>query len=106
MSQSQTIEYSLAINTDMAYSDIRKLEISLVRCLNLAQRFTGDEDLKKGIQLMQKAIMTLRTLQMAYHAVQMARMAAGDPLAWFSAATMVATSAMTVYDTVLPDLGQ
>jgi hypothetical protein len=100
MSQSQTIEYNLSINADMTFSDIRKLEISLVRCLNLAQRFTGDENLKNGLQTMQKAIMTLRTLQTAYRAVQIARMAAGDPLAWFSAATMVASAGMTIYDSI------
>jgi hypothetical protein len=98
MSQQQTIEYSLAINTEMSYSEVRKLEIILIRCLNLAQRFTGDENLKNGIATIQKAIMTLRTLQMAYHTVQMARMAAGDPLAWLYAGSMVASAGMTLYD--------
>lgn len=98
MSQSQTIEYTLAVNTEMSYSDIRKLEMVLIRCLNLAQRFTGDENLKNGIATMQKAIMTLRTLQMAYHTVQLARMAAGDPIAWLYAASSVATAGMTLYD--------
>jgi hypothetical protein len=100
MSQSQTIEYNLAINADMSYSDLRKLETSLVRCLNLAQRLTGDENVKNGIQYIQKAIMTLRTLQMAYHAVQIARMSAGDPIAWLSAGTMVASAGLTIYDTI------
>ena len=100
MSLSQTLEYTLAVNADVSYSEIRKLEVTLVRCLSLAQRFTGDENLKNGIAIMQKAIMTLRTLQMAYRAVQLARMAAGDPLAWLSAASMVATSGMTIYDAI------
>lgn len=98
MSQSQTIEYTLAIAVDDSYSEIRKLETTLVRCLSLAQRLTGDENLQRGIVTLQKAIMTLRALQMAYRSVQIARMAAGDPLAWINAGSMVATGAMTLYD--------
>lgn len=100
MSESQTIEYNLTVNADLAFSDIRKLEIALVRCLNLAQRFTGDENLKDGLATIQKTIMLLRTMQMAYRAVQIARMSAGDPIAWFSAATTVMATSMSIYDTI------
>jgi hypothetical protein len=100
MSEQQTIEFNLAINAEMSYSELRKLEIGLIRCLNLAQRFTGDENLKKGIATIQRSIMMLRTLQIAYHAVQIARMSAGDPLAWFSAATTVAATGMSLYDSL------
>jgi hypothetical protein len=101
VSQAQTIEYNLTINAEMGYTEIRKLEITLVRCLNLAQRFTGDENLKNGIVTVQRAVMALRTLQMAYRAVQIARMAAGDPLAWLSAGATVATAGMTLYDSFI-----
>jgi hypothetical protein len=84
----------------MTFSELRKLEISLIRCLNLAQRFTGDENLKNGLATMQKALMMLRSLQVAYRAVQIARMSAGDPLAWFSAATTVAATSMSMYDAI------
>lgn len=100
MSTSQTIEYSLVVNADVSYSDIRKLETAIVRTLNLAQRLTGNENLQEGLQTIQKAIMMLRTLQMAYQAVQIARMAAGDPIAWFSAAATVGATALTIYDSI------
>lgn len=98
MSESQTIEYNFLLNVDIAMSDVRKLEMALIRCLNIAQRFTGDENLKKGIATIQRSIMTLRSLQAAYHAVQIARMAAGDPLAWFSAGATVLSVGFTVTD--------
>jgi len=100
MSQAQTIEYTLSVNSEVSSNDIRKLEMSIIRCLNLAQRLTGDENLKNSLQVIQKAIMTLRTLQMAYHALQVARMAAGDPIAWLTAGTMVASAGATIYDAI------
>jgi hypothetical protein len=100
MSQSQTIEYTLSVNTEITSNDIRKLEMAIIRCLNIAQRLTGDENLQKGIQVIQKTIMTLRTLQMAYNALQIARMSAGDPIAWLTAGTMVASAGATIYDSI------
>jgi hypothetical protein len=79
-----------------SYHDVRMLESSITRCLGLMQRLTGNEDMRAGIQTIQKTIMALRTIQAAYHAVMLARMAAGDPIAWFNAATTAAYAVATV----------
>lgn len=97
MSQT-SIDYLLTVNIDLAYSDVRKLEAAIMKTLNIAERLTGDENLKQGIQTMQRAITTLRMLQVAYQAMQIARMSSGDPLAWFSAGATVATTALNLYD--------
>ena len=77
------IQYSLAVNTEMAYSDVRKLEIVIMRCLEYAQRLTGDENLKNGIQTIQQAITALRSLQIAIRQLEIA----SGPLGWALALT-------------------
>ena len=88
------IQYNLSVSTELTYNEFRKLEIVLVRCLNFASRLTGDENLKKGIQVIEKTIMTLRTLQMAIRAVQ----AASGPIGWAYAATTVVATGFAMYD--------
>jgi hypothetical protein len=90
MGEQNEIQYSLTLNTEMAYSDVRKLEIVLVRCLSYASQLTGDPNLKKGIQTIEQAIMSLRMLQIA---IRQAEIAAG-PIGWALALTSgIATGA-------------
>lgn len=92
------IQYSLTVNTEIAYNDIRKLEIVLMRCLSFASRLTGDENLKNSLRIIEKAIMTLRTLQITIKATQLAMAGSMGPLGWAYAATSMATSGFALYD--------
>jgi hypothetical protein len=100
MSETTEIQYNLTLNTEMTYNELRKLEIILMRCLSYASRLTGDENLKRGIQVLQQAITTLRTLQLTMRAVQMA----SGPIGWAYAATSlvgVGFSGYSMYETIV-----
>ena len=52
----------------------------------------------KDASAIRRQITLLYQLKAAYDAVQVARMAAGDPLAWLSAGVTVGTAASSVFD--------
>ena len=84
MSLNEEIQYTLTVNTEMSYNNLRKLETVLMRVFNYIERFTGgDPNITKLINTVQAAIVALRTLQMAMRAVQMA----SGPIGWAYAAT-------------------
>lgn len=81
---SEEIQYSLTVNTEVTYSEIRKLETVLMRVLNYIEKLTGgNPQLAKLINTVQAAIVALRTLQIAMKALQMA----SGPIGWAYAAT-------------------
>ncbi len=93
-SQNTEIQYSLTVNTEIAYRDVRKLEISLMRILGYIQRLApNDPNLDKLINTMQSAIMTMRSMQIALLAVQ----AAAGPVGWLYAGTAIAAGAFSGY---------
>ena len=59
----QTVSISLELNIPQAYAEVRRLQTVLYRSLSLAARLTGDENLKRGIQTMQRAIMIANRLR-------------------------------------------
>ena len=95
------IELSINVN-ETSYSELRKLESILYRTMGLLKKFSGSEELDKAVAQVQRLIAVVRAAQIAYHALQMARMAAGDPLAWASfAVSAVSATVMAgeyVYD--------
>lgn len=82
MSEDTIVSFSLEVNVEKAYEEVRRLQTVLSRTLGLAARLTGDENLERGIRTMQRAIAIANQLRLALAALQAARMAAGDPLAW------------------------
>jgi hypothetical protein len=90
--ETTTIDYLLTLNADMSYTELRKLEISLIRIMRLVQRFSGNENLNQAITGIEKMIMTLRILQMAIRATENAE----GPLGWLFAAVSWATAATTI----------
>jgi hypothetical protein len=98
MSEATEIQYNLTINTELARSDIRKLEIVIMRCLDYAERLTGDPNLKKGIAVIQRAITLLRTLQMEIYAVEAALIPGAGWIKMLYAGTAVATAGFSAYD--------
>jgi hypothetical protein len=96
MSERTEIEYSLLVNADLAYGDIRKIEITAMRMLSMISRMSGgDPNLMNFIQVTQKAIMWMRHLQMLINAFE----AANGPIGWvYAAVTGASFFMMTAQD--------
>jgi hypothetical protein len=75
----------------MSYRDLKRLEISLLRIMRYVQDFSGNKDLNKALQLMEKAIIMAKTLQMVIRAVEMA----SGPIGWLYAGTTVIAAGMS-----------
>jgi len=82
----------------LTYRDIRRIEISIARLSHIMLMATGSDEYNESVRNVQRMITLLYQVQMAYTAVQMARMAAGDPIAWFFAGVTVVTTAVSLYD--------
>jgi len=79
------IEYVLTVNTELAYSEIRKLEITAMRVLGYLRRLTGNEDVDGAIMKIQQLITAIRAMQMAMRAMEFA----SGPIGWMFAATSI-----------------
>jgi hypothetical protein len=89
------VSFSLEINVEHAYEDVRKIQTVLYRSLELARRL-GDENLDALIRKLQQVLAILNAIRLAYRALQLARMAAGDPIAWALAGLTIAEIALDV----------
>ena len=94
------VSFSLEINVGPLEDELRRAQTVLFRTLSLASRLTGSESLKEGIAEIQHTIILLNQLRLAYRAVQLARMAAGDPVAWALAGLSVAEVIVSTYEVV------
>ena len=98
MSIDETVSFSLEVNVGKAEDDVRRLQTVFYRTLSLAERLTGDENLQRGIRVMEEAIAVSNRLRLALAALQTARMAAGDPLAWAMAGLSFADVGVSVFE--------
>jgi len=83
-----------------AYVEMRKLQTVIYRSLSLARRL-GGENLKELITIAQRAIIIINRLRLALRALQLARMATGDPVAWALAGISAAEVAVEIGSEVL-----
>ena len=104
MSERIEVEYALTVNVEDASTQLRQLERILFRSLALLRRMGLPEDVEAGIMRLQRLITIVRSAQIALIALQAARMAAGDPLAWIQAGLGVATTVASASDLVM-DMG-
>lgn len=101
-SDSTEVEYTLTINTELVSGDIRKLEVSLMRILSYIERLTGgNPNLEKLINIIQKVITTIRSLQIALNTFNtaVALSAAGllGPVGWLYLGSSIAGAAFSGY---------
>ena len=96
--EDHTVSFSLEVNVKQAEEDVRRLQMILYRTLGLVRRASGNEDLNSFIASLQETIAWANRLRLALLALQAARMAAGDPLAWATAALAVGEIAMDTVD--------
>lgn len=86
----EVVSFSLEINVDKAEARVRKLSTLLFRTMGIVAKLSGSEDLDTLMATMQRAIAIANQMRLALLALQAARMAAGDPLAWALAGVAVA----------------
>ena len=82
MSEDHTVSFSLEVNVEKAYEDVRRLQTALSRSLSFVRRLSGSESLDEMISKCQRAIAIANQLRLALAALQAARLASGDPIAW------------------------
>ena len=92
------VNFALELNVQPAEHSLRQYETAVFRALALAKRLGLPEDMVAAADYVQRQIATLRSLELAYYAVQLARMAAGDPLAWAMAGISVVSAAVSIGD--------
>jgi len=89
------VSFSLEVNVEKAYENVRRLETLLYRTLGLVRRMGLPDAMEDQIRDLQRLLAAVNSLRLAYIALQAARMAAGDPIAWGMAAVSGASIAMT-----------
>lgn len=67
---------------DKTTASLYRYETALRSALRLAKRMGLPEEMEQQITTYQRVLRAVHQLEMAYHALQVARMAAGDPIAW------------------------
>jgi hypothetical protein len=88
------IDYVLNLQIgDMTYTDLRRVEMSVMRICSDLQRIFGNTEASKIIMLARQA-------QMAIRAAEMALVPGAGWIAGLYAATMVTSAGLAAYDTI------
>lgn len=96
MSIDERVSFSLEINVEPTYQELRRLETLLYRTLGLLRRAGLPEDIEKGIAFVQRLIATLNALRLAIIALQ----AASGPIGWGLAAVGIGAALFSYTDTL------
>ena len=88
----ETVSFSLEINIEKAYVEIRRFQTLLFRTLNLVQRLSGDEKLDAFVSKLQRLISILNTARLTIAAFQIA----AGPIGWGLAIVGLAGTALTI----------
>lgn len=95
------IDYVLNLQIgDMTYTDLRRVEMSVMRICSDLERIFGNTEASKILASLQKIIMLARQAQMAIRAAEMALVPGAGWIAGLYAATMVASAGFAAYDTI------
>lgn len=100
MSSDETVSFSLEINVQQAYTEIRRLQTLLYRTLGLVRRFGLPENAEAMITQIQRLITLLNSLRLSLIAVQMA----AGPVGWALAGVSLLATAMTAGDFIENDM--
>jgi len=86
------VSFSLEINIEKAYVEIRRFQALLFRTLNLVQRMSGDEKLDAFVSKLQRLISILNQARLTIMAFQIA----AGPIGWGMAIVGLAGAALTI----------
>ena len=89
--QDATVSFSLEVNVEKAYENIRRLQTVLYRALGLLRSMGLPEDVDAAIREIQNLIMILNQLRLTMIAVQ----AASGPIGWAMAGISTISTLMT-----------
>jgi len=92
MSTEGGIQYTLTVLTKDIEDNSARLESSLIRLAGYLQRMSGSEDIRKFINLVQDAMIAVRSMQTT---IQLFYAATG-PIGWVIAGTSALTTAFSV----------
>lgn len=87
----ETVSFSLEVNVEKAYEDLRKAEMIIYRISGMVRDLSGDENLDNLMRMLQEATARANQLRLVLAALATARAAGGDPLAWIQLGVSVAT---------------
>ena len=91
------VSFSLEVNVEKAYEDIRKVQTILYRTLSLIRRLGLPEDVEAAIVRLQRLIAVLNTVRLAIIALE----TASGPYGWAMAGLGLLTTAATVGDFIM-----
>ena len=97
---SQTVSFDMQLNVREFNSELRKCQTLISHTLHLVERMGLPEDAQKAINMIQQVNRAVNALRLAYNALQTARMAAGDPIAWGLFVVQVGTAIYDAVDTI------
>lgn len=90
------VSFSLEINVEQAYQDIRRVQTLLYRTLGLLRRMGLSEEIDEAIAQIQRLIAILNSARLAIAALE----AASGPIGWALAAVQVGTTLFSVADMI------
>lgn len=96
--EDHVVSFSLEVNIEKAYEDLRRVQTVLYRTMGLLQRMGLPEDVDRAIWQLRTMIRIANKARLALAALQMARMAAGDPIAWAMAGVSLAELGFSTVD--------
>jgi len=91
------VSFSLEVNVEKAYEDLRKIQTILFRTLSLLRRFGLPEDIDAFITKLQRAIALLNLYRLTIISVE----AASGPFGWALAGIGVATAVVDTAEFVM-----
>jgi len=101
MSQQVEIDYTLNLQIgDMTYTDLRRIEMSMIRICSDLNRIFPDSPVSKIISEMQRVIMLARQAQIAIRAAEMALVPGAGWIAGLYAVTVGVSFGLNAYDSV------
>jgi len=96
--EEETVSFSLEINTENAYTSIRKIQAIIFRVLHLLERMGLGTHIRDVINNAQRVMSTLSRLRLSIQATKLAMAGAMGPLGWVWAGLTAAEVAMDVQD--------
>jgi uncharacterized protein YaaW (UPF0174 family) len=78
MSNEQQLTFSLLLDMDVGYSEVRKLEATIYRALHLMNMLGLGQNVNQVVAAIQKIVMNLRMAQATIHAFEVA----AGPIGW------------------------
>lgn len=94
--EDQTVSFSLEINVQEAYTELRKVETILYRTMSLIRRMGGTEELDDLVRKIQMTIALVNQLRLTIIALQ----AASGPVGWALAGIGIVSTALTTGDLI------